>query len=153
MIQSIELKHTNPSLGPYERIISYFLSNSEEHQAVFDRLLNESTVNRNFDFKTLVTAYKTKDTKTIDEILKADYNGDLNEGETISKLQITLTGGFTINVSDLRITRFSGYYPEFIRYLVQHGFRDEFSANDIFDKPIEIKEDIINKVDDTDLPI
>lgn len=153
MIQSIKLTHTNPSMGPYERIISYSLNNSEVHQAAFNQLINKSTVNGNFDFQTFLTAYKTKDLATIDKIRSADYNGALNQGQTISKLQITLKSGVVIEVPDLRTTRFSGYYPEFIRYLVEHGFRDEFSANGIFDKPVEIKEDIINKIDDTDLSI
>jgi len=152
MIQSILLEHTNPSLGPYERIISYSLTNSEEHKTAFDQLLNESKVN-SFDLKTFLTAYKNKDKTTIEKVFKADYNGDLNEGETISKLKITLVGGGEVQISDLRRTQLSGYYADFIRYLVKNGHRDEFSNNGILPKIEEKPIQRLDEIDDTDISI
>lgn len=157
MIQAIRLTHTNPSMGPYERIISYNLSNSETHKAAFDALEKGTKINGIFDLETYLTAYKNKDKETIDRILKADYKGDLNVGQTISRLSITLKGGETLQISDLRRTKLSGYYADFIRYLVKNGHREEYSANDMFSK-IEIKESLkpskrIDEIDDTDISI
>jgi hypothetical protein len=157
MIQSIELKHTNPSLGPYEQIISYSLTNSEAHKAEFDQLLEGTTVNGKFDLKTYLTAYKNKDKATTDKFFAANYKGDLRSGETISKFKMTLIGGFVVEVSDLRTTILSGYYPDFIRYVVKNGHRYESSRNDIFpETDIEMKSPIskrLDKIDDTDLSI
>jgi hypothetical protein len=153
MIQSIELIHTNPSMGPYERIISYSLTNTEAHETEFDRLLKESKINRKFDLETFLRAYKNKDKETIEKILKADYNGSLNEGQTISILKIALVGGVNVQISDLRTTQLSGYYPEFIRYLVKNGNRYESGENEL---PFNVKEDSLkgfDEIGDTDISI
>lgn len=157
MIQAIKLTHTNPSMGPYERIVSYSLTNADLHKAEFDQLLDETKVNGAFDFKTYLMGYKNKDKATIDRIYKANYSGSLNQGETISVLQITLVGGLEIRISDLRQTKLSGYYPDFIRYLVKNGYRSAFSKNDEF---IEVQEDIkpkiskrIDEIDDRNISI
>jgi hypothetical protein len=144
-------------MGPYERIVSYRLTNSEVHKAEFDQLLDGTKVNEAFDLKTYLAAYKNKDKATIDRIFKANYNGELNVGETISVLEITLVGGLEVRISDLRQTQLSGYYADFIRYLVKNGYRDEFSKNDMFPK-IEEKEvppmiKRIDEIDDTDISI
>lgn len=138
MIQSIELKHTNPSMGPHERIISYSLTNTDAHKAEFDQLSNGTKVNEEFDLKTLLIASKNKDSARIEKIFKADYKGPLNVGETISILNITLVGGLKVCISDLRTTQLSGYYPEFIRYLVGNGARYESSSNKM---PIFLEEE------------
>jgi hypothetical protein len=153
MIQSIELKHTNPSMGPYERIITYSLTNSETHKVEFDQLLEGTIVNGKFDLKTYLTAYKNKDRATIDEIFKADYKGDLRSGETISKLNITLVGGVNIQVSDLRTTELSGSYADFIRYLVKNGYRYESGGGDNFLEEKEEKFNRLDEIDDTDISI
>lgn len=155
MIQAIKLTHTNPSMGPYERIISYSLSNSEAHKAEFDQLLNDTKVNQIIDLESYLTAYKNKDKATIDQVFKANCQENLNSGETISILQITLVGGLDIKVSDLRQTRFSGYYADFIRYLVKNGHRDEFSKNDMFPRFEEKLQPNkrIDEIDDTDISI
>lgn len=152
MIQSIELTHTNPSLGPYERTISYHLTNGEAHKTEFEQLLNESKIN-GFELKTFLTAYKNKDKNTIDSVFQANYQGTLNEGATISILKITLIGGFEVQISDLRSTQLSGYYADFIRYLVKNGDREEYSGDDrcspIKEKPMQK----LDEIDDTDISI
>ncbi|MBL4649338.1 MAG: hypothetical protein JKY03_06360 [Aureispira sp.] len=157
MIQAIKLIHTNPSMGPYERIVSYHLTNSEAHKAEFDQLLDGTKVNEAFDLKIYLAAYKNKDKARIEHIFKANYNGRLNEGETISVLEITLVGGLDIRISDLRQTQLSGYYADFIRYLVKNGYREEFSKNERFPKTKEKERPpIIKRIDeinDTDISI
>lgn len=152
MIQAIKLIHTNPSLGPYERIISYSLTNTEAHKTEFDQLLNESKIN-GFDLKTYLTAYKKKDKKTIEAVFEAGYKGILNEGETISILKITLAGGLDVQVSDLRKTQMSARYHDFIHYLVKNGHREEYGQDEM---PFNIKEKPIQRPDgigDTDISI
>jgi hypothetical protein len=153
MIQAIELKHTNPSLGPYEKIISYNLTNSEVHKAAFDKLLDGTIVNGQFDLKTYLTAYKNNDKETTDKIFKAGYKGNLRSGETISKLNITLIGGGTVQISDLRTTQMSGTYADFIRYLVKNGRKYESGGEDDFLLKKEEKFKGLNEIDDTDISI
>lgn len=153
MIQSIELKHTNPSMGPYERIISYSLENAALHKTEFERLLNETKVNGRYDLKEFLVAYKNKDKTTIQQVLNLNSNKDLRQGETISVLSITLIGGVVVQIPDLRVTELSGYYPDFIRYLVEHGNRFEFSEGDIGSMMKKESKQGLDNIGDTDISI
>ncbi|MFK7795902.1 MAG: hypothetical protein AB8E82_00505 [Aureispira sp.] len=132
-ITKVELKHTNPSLGPHERIITYSMYNNDEHEQEFEQLLQRSTVNGSYSMINFLEAYKNKDEKTIQKITSMNEDKVLPSGGVISKFTITLEVGLQVEVSDLRTIYLGGYYGTFIPYLVQYGHKFEYSN---WEKPI-----------------
>jgi transcriptional regulatory protein LevR len=136
-ITKVELKHTNPSLGPHERIITYSMYNNDEHEQEFEQLLQRSTVNGSYSMINFLEAHKNKDEKTIKEITSINKDKVLPKGGVISKFTITLEAELQVEVSDLRTIYLGGYYSTFIPYLVKHGHKFEYSS---WEKPISPEE-------------
>ncbi|MGH1336166.1 MAG: hypothetical protein ACRBFS_08565 [Aureispira sp.] len=126
-ITTIELKHSNPSMGPHEHTITYTIQNQSSHEQEFEQLLQGSTINRS-SFLDFLAAHQAKDQTTLQAIFAAYQPRELSEGATISKLTLTLEGGHSIILSDLRKVSLGGYYSTFIRYLVAHGTKNESSS-------------------------
>lgn len=126
-ITAVKLQHTNPSMGPHERIITFTMSNKEEHQEQFEQLLQGTTVNENYSLIDFLTADQARDEDTIKKIINTYTPAYLNEGQTISNFTITLEHGTEVLFSDLRTIQLGGYYSTFIPYLVKEGYRDERS--------------------------
>lgn len=127
-ITKVELKHTNPSLGPHERIITYSMYNNDEHEQEFEQLLQRSTVNGQYSMISFLEAYKDKDEETIKKITSTNEDKELPCGGVISKFTITLETGVQVEVNDLRTIYLGGYYSTFIPYLVKHGHKFEYSS-------------------------
>lgn len=128
-ITAVELKHSNPSMGPHETIITFNMSNNSLHEHTFEQLLQESTINKNYSLKEFLTAHAQKDSSTIQKIMDA-YQPEhpLACGGTISDFSMTLQDGTVVTFHDLRTILLGGYYSTFIPYLVKHGFREEYSG-------------------------
>lgn len=127
-ITTVQLKHSNPSMGPHETIVTFDMSNNSTHEEVFEQLLKESTINKQFSLEEFLKAHVKKDKATIQEILKAYEPGKLASGGTISGFSMLLENGVEVHIRDLRTTLLGGYYSTFIPYLVKHGFRKEYSG-------------------------
>lgn len=132
-ITKVELKHTNPSLGPHERIITYSMYNNDEHEQEFEQLLQRSTVNGNYSMINFLKAYENQDEEAIQKITSMNKDKELPCGGVISKFTMTLETGHQVEVSDLRTIYLGGYYGTFIPYLVKNGHKFEHSS---WEKPI-----------------
>lgn len=144
-ITSLELEHTNPSLGPYERIITITLTNSKEHQERVQQFLAEAMVNGTVNLQQYITAVLSKDEKVLQEVRKNAPKGRLNEGESISNFTISIAGQPSIRFYDVyRQHSLSHFYANFTKYMVEHGVRFEGDTDDIFGKlpkPISTMDD------------
>jgi len=130
LVKSISIEHTNPSMGPHEKIRTFSLSNTPEHKSEFDTLLDKGTVFE-FSFREFIRATLDNDRKVLDKVQagkdKTDRN-DLPEGGTISNLTIYLEDKGPVQLRDLRYYRLGGSYHAFISYLVQKGSKSENSG-------------------------
>lgn len=141
-IRSFELQHTNPSLGPYEKIITITLDNSPEHQERILQFLTEAKVNNTISLEQYIQAVIQNN----EETLKAVYNNTpkitLMEGESISNFTIFLEGQASVGFDDVyRRYSISHFYGNFTKYMVDHGQRLEGDSADLFARiPIQKKE-------------
>ena len=129
-LKSFEIEHTNPSMGPHEKVVTISLSNKPPHTEHFHKLLMETQVNGMVSLKDYIEFHLTKNSEQLKKVYEAFKSGDLNEGETISNLKFTLETGQTIEISDYK-RRYSitGYYwKSFLPVLLEHGNRTEFSG-------------------------
>lgn len=144
-ITSLKLEHTNPSLGPYERIITIALTNSKEHQERVQQFLEEAMVNGTVNIQQYITAVLSKDEKVLQKIRENAPKGRLNEGESISNFTISIAGQQSIRFYDVyRRYSLSHFYANFTKYMVEHGVRFEGDKDDIFGKapkPISTMDD------------
>ncbi|MGH1336167.1 MAG: hypothetical protein ACRBFS_08570 [Aureispira sp.] len=138
-IISVKLEHSNPSMGPHERIITYSMSNQAAHETEFEQLLQNSTVNQAYSLMDFVKAYQEEDTALIKKITSIHAKERLPTGGTISEFSITLADGLLVKVSDLRVVHLGGYYQTFIPYLVKNGHRNEYTGGLGFGEPPLIK--------------
>ncbi len=124
-ITAVQLKHTNPSMGPHERIITFTLHNTAAHEAEFEQLLNASTVNGTCPLSQYLTYHQQNNQVAIQQVLAQHEDQMLSCGATISTFSLTLNDGKQVSFYDLRTIDLRGYYGTFIPYLVKHGTRDE----------------------------
>ncbi len=122
-INGIEIEHTNPSMGPHEKVKTIHLSNLNPHEDQFNKFLKEAKI-FTYTFEEYLNAVIKKDQKILSQIAKGVESTDsnqLNQGATISNLTITLKDQPSVRLSDLRYYSFSGYYYDFISYLATKG--------------------------------
>jgi hypothetical protein len=140
-INSIELEHTNPSLGPYEEITIITLYNSKTHLETVNNFINNSQINNTTSLYNFLEANINNETKLLEEVYNNTPKGELNEGEKISNLKIYLEGGKEIVLNDVyRQYSLTHFYPDFTSYMVEHGSREVSRSNSfptINNEPVE----------------
>lgn len=149
-VTSIEIEHTNPSMGPYEKIKTISLSNTTPHEEQFNKFLSDAKI-FNITFQDYLNAHISKDKKILDQISKGVASTDrnkLNEGATISNLTISIKDQPSVRLSDLRYYSFSGYYYDFISYLAKNGSAyTQSSKHELKDepKPVNVDDEMRSK--------
>lgn len=142
-ITSIELEHTNPSLGPYEEIITITLVNSKTHLEKVNEFIKKSQINNTTSLYKFLEANINNETKILIEVYKNAPKGNLNEGESISNLTIELEGGKTIKLNDVyRNYSLTNFNPDFTSYMVKNGSRSTSNSNffpTINNEPLELE--------------
>ena len=134
VLKYVEIEHTNPSMGPYEKIVTITLYNKDPHTNHFRELLEKTKINGLVSLKQYIQFHIDKNTDEIRKVRQAYKPESLNEGETISNLKFKLDSGGMVELSDLRYFRLSGYYrKDFLPVLVKHGSRYEQSDEDDLD--------------------
>lgn len=125
-LKSIELKHTNPSLGPYEKIITVSLIVTEEHVERIEKFLQTSQVNNTVSMHEYLNAVKNENKEVVNRVLENAPKGELRVGETISHLSFYFEDGQVIRLADV-YRRFSvtHFYGDFTKYMVEKGTIEE----------------------------
>mmetsp|Transcript_16262 Transcript_16262/g.18091 ORF Transcript_16262/g.18091 Transcript_16262/m.18091 type:complete len:162 (+) Transcript_16262:125-610(+) len=126
-VSSVELRHSNPSLGPHNKPVSITLSNTKEHQKEFSSLMSKTTLNGVCSLEKYAAEKMSGNEKIVEKVNKAVSKGSLNCGQTISTFTIFFEDETSIKVHDLRVMKLEGYYSEFVKYLVKNGKRREES--------------------------
>ncbi|MBT34110.1 MAG: hypothetical protein CMO01_30980 [Thalassobius sp.] len=121
-IKLIKLEHTNPSLGPHEKITTISLTVTEKNLQEVDDFIRSSKINNTTSLFEYLQAIENDDKKMIDSVLNNSPKGVLNEGGNISNLYFHLENGKTIELADVyRQYHLSNFYPEFTSYMVKAG--------------------------------
>ena len=126
-LMSIELEHTNPSMGPYKSIITISLTNNLGTEARINKFLNEATINNVMSVGEYIFAYRNNDEKLIQKVESAKKDGsNLKEGESISNLLFYFTDGTApLKIKDVyRIYSVTKFYDNFTKYIVENGRRN-----------------------------
>ncbi len=131
-IKSIVLEHTNPSLGPHEVITEVTLVNSKDHTDRINRFLQEAQVNGVVTLYEYIEAIKTQDSPILEQVWQQAPNEALNEGETISNLEIHFEDDSVIRLDDV-YRRFSltSFYQDFTVYMVEKGTLIRYKPDDL----------------------
>ena len=129
-LQSIELEHTNPSLGSDEKIITITLENSIETSERITEFLDTSIINDAITIGEYIEAHINKDTVILSKVRpNFDSNNKLNQGESISNLTFYFKNNIpSLEISDVyRRYCLTNFYDDFTKYMVENGSRDETS--------------------------
>ncbi|UZR96358.1 hypothetical protein [Chondrinema litorale] len=121
-IKSIKLEHTNPSLGPHEKVTLITLPVTEKNAEKINTFLNNSKINNTTILFEYLKAVETNNKQVIDSVLNNAPKNHLNEGQTISNLFFNLENGEVIKLDDVyRKFELSHFYPDFTSYMVETG--------------------------------
>ncbi|UII26740.1 hypothetical protein LVD15_26170 [Fulvivirga maritima] len=131
-ISSIKLEHTNPSLGPHEKITSIQLVAAEKHASKIDSFLQSSKINNTTSLFEYLEAVETNNKQLIDSVLNNAPKNVTNEGQEISNLFFSLESGVTVTLADVyRRFELSHFYPDFTSYMMENGeVNDDLSPFD-----------------------
>lgn len=130
-INSIELKHTHPSLGPHEEITIVRLSVSSKTAVIVEKFLKTIQVNHTVSLAEYIELTLSKDEKRLSEITNNGPKGELASGSKISYLTLNTTEGQSITLDDVyRRFSLSDFYPDFTRFMVENGTIERFKPDD-----------------------
>lgn len=126
MVTSIQLEHTNPSMGPYENIITISLANNPKTEARINQFLNEATINNVMSLGDYILAYRNNDEKLIQKVASAKNDGaNLKVGTSISNLTFYFEDQqHPLKIKDVyRRYSITNFYDDFTKYIVENGLR------------------------------
>lgn len=128
-LKSIVLEHTNPSMGPYEKIVTLNLKNTPETEKRIEQFLNESVINGVMSIGEYILAHRNENHSDIEKVETGKCNqADFNEGQSISHLVFYFSDGYQqLKIYDIyreyEITQFNN---EFTKYMIENGDRSEW---------------------------
>jgi hypothetical protein len=129
-IKSIELEHTNPSMGPHEKRTIVTLTVSKDDSQKTDDFINKSKINNTITLYQYLKAVQTKDTDALNLVLKNAPNQKLNQGSTISNLSFYFEDGQTIKLGDVyRKFILTHFKPDFTSYMVEKGTINHYQSD------------------------
>lgn len=124
-IRAIQLKHTNPSLGPHEKIIKISLQVNEFTENVVNEFLGKSVINGTMGLKEFIEAQRSNNTLVL-KMVEEKCKSDLNQGSPISVLTFSFEDGKAVEIYDVyRRYHVSHFYPDFTKYMVAKGVKSE----------------------------
>ncbi|WP_375562158.1 hypothetical protein ACE193_06300 [Bernardetia sp. OM2101] len=130
-IQTIKLQHTNPSLGPYEKITTVFLSITEQHIKRMNEFLHQSQINNTASLYDYLNAIKDKNEELINHVLNNTPKRELNQGEKISNLFFYFEDGQVVELADVyRKFELTHFYADFTKYMVENGIIDQDESDE-----------------------
>jgi hypothetical protein len=144
MIVYIELEHTKPSMGPYERIITISLANSPKAHVRINKFLSESIINNSITIGEYIEAHINKDTAILSQVRSNfDSNKKLNQGENISNLTFYFKNYIPpLKILDVyRKYSITNFYGDFTRYMIENGTRSVSSNNKFGNSDNKFKKD------------
>ncbi|MEO1451805.1 MAG: hypothetical protein AAFV07_19905 [Bacteroidota bacterium] len=137
-ISSIQLKHTQPSLGPHEEITTVSLSVSGETADRVNTFVHTATVNGVVSIAEYLQAVGDKDKKVLAQVQENAPKGELSVGGKISHLTFLLKDGQSIELRDVyRQYAVSDFYPDFTQFMVDKGFIDRYKPWDMHAKNVD----------------
>jgi len=132
-ITSIELEHTNPSMGSHETIITISLLASEQNTKRIIQFINKSIINNTTSLYNYFKALENNDVELLKKISsqKKDYDNDLPKGRKISNLTFHFASGKTITLKDVyHQYDLTHFHPDFTNYMVENGTKNSSTKSD-----------------------
>ena len=124
-IKSIELQHTNPSLGLNEKIVTVSLIVTEKHFKKVEEFLNQAKVNNTVFLEEYLKAVKNDNEEVINEVLNNAPKNDISKGSKISNLSFYFEENQVVELKDVyRKFDLTHFYPDFTKYMVENGTTD-----------------------------
>lgn len=132
-ITSIELRHTNPSLGPHETITTISLSVSEAHIAKVNQFVANSMVNGVMDLKAFLEAHLNEEFDSLKNSVRQNNDAIFKaSGGTISDLTFYFEDGKKVKMPDVyREYRLSHFNPDFTTYMLEYGSKSSYSPGQL----------------------
>ncbi len=137
-VSSIELQHTNPSLGPNEIITVITLQSNSITTSTIEEFIKNSIINPTCALSEYLEAELKADNSLIQKVYDNSPKNKLNEGEQISNLIFHFEEGNHLKISDV-YRRFSltNFYGDFTKYMVTNGSVVNNKDNSIEDLRID----------------
>jgi len=108
-VTSIELKFSNPSMGPNERRVSYSLD-CKTYKQELTQLLEKTTVNGVMTLGKFLRLLRGRDAKAVESVRNKFKPRELGEGRSIQTLSFTFSDGSQAVLDDLDTYSITGYY-------------------------------------------
>lgn len=126
---AVTLEHTNPSMGPHEKIITYRLDLRADPETA-RKFLDETRVNDVVTLAEYVEAQRAANTELLDKVRAGASPRALPDGGTISRLLLSFDEGRSVDVRDLRRWILSGYYRDVLqKRLLEEGTKSVTSRH------------------------
>lgn len=126
--QSVEIEHSNPSMGPHEVVTSYTLS-TKDYKQELDEFLQSIKVNGRLSLGDYLRLLAEGPAAEAEEVRQAFKPDDLRSGATISALKFRLTEGKTLSLDDLRYYQLNGFRgSHFLNLLINKGHKYQSGA-------------------------
>jgi len=124
-INTIKLRHTNPSLGPHEKITTVTLTISKVNMQTLENFMKTAMVNNTVTMSAYLEAVLSNDEKVLDRIGENAPKAPLSSGAKISTLVFELDNKQSVKLYDVyRQFSLTNFYPDFTKYMVDNGTID-----------------------------
>ncbi len=121
-IKTIQLQHTNPSLGPHEVITTVTLASNSSTEKEISTFINNAIINEACSLADYLNGIQEENQNIIKKVLENTSKKELNQGAQISNLIFHFETGKTLEISDVyRRYSLTNFYPEFTKYMVANG--------------------------------
>lgn len=153
-LASLALNHTNPSMGPHETRVTISLSVDENTKARVQQFLDEATINNCMSMSDFVAACSDNNQVLFEKLDKYGPKPELKAvGGTLTHFTLSFNDGTPeIKLYDVyRDYNISKFYPDFTKYMVEHGIRLESYGFDSME-PRLIIEDLDSDISKKEVP-
>lgn len=125
-LKFIELEHTNPSLGHYEKKSVIGIAYNKSTADRINQFLHESIINNAVSIGKFINAYINKDEELTKKVLENSPKMELTQGAGISNLYFYFEDEIApLILKDVyRAYSLSNFYPGFTQYMVNKGTRN-----------------------------
>lgn len=121
-IKTIQLQHTNPSLGPHEVITTVTLTANSSTEKEISTFISNAIINNTCSLADYLNNQLEENHEPVNKVEENAPKNALNQGEQISNLIFHFETGKTIKISDVyRRYSLTNFYPEFTQYMVANG--------------------------------
>lgn len=131
-VNSVKLEQITPTKNKKEVREIITLNNADRHQAEFEKLILETTVNSSVMLKDYIMLHLKNLTELIEQVQANVKPVKSNKNEKLANLTINILNGPAIEFKDVyRNFSLTGYFEShFAKYIIENGVKDKVSQSD-----------------------